>query len=75
LSDEKILATFLHGTSYVLILSIFELGYVLGDLFSNSSGHPAAPPIHFYLNDNKFYSNGSGRQRQSEATMSKKQPL
>jgi hypothetical protein len=33
---------FSHGKSYVLILKKNLLGSVLGDFFTNSSGHPAA---------------------------------
>jgi hypothetical protein len=33
-------ATFLHSTSYVLILTNTWLGYILGDFFTDSSGHP-----------------------------------
>jgi hypothetical protein len=33
-------ATFLCDTSYVLILTKNGLGYILGDFFKNSSGHP-----------------------------------
>jgi hypothetical protein len=33
-------ATFIHGSSYVLILQVNGLGYILGDFLSNSSGHP-----------------------------------
>jgi hypothetical protein len=33
---------FSHGKSYVLILKKNGLGSVLGDFFTNSSGHPAA---------------------------------
>jgi hypothetical protein len=34
------LATFFHGTNTVLILAKYGLGYILGDFFTNSSGHP-----------------------------------
>jgi hypothetical protein len=34
-------ASFFHGTSYVFILTKNVLGYILGDFFTNSSGHPA----------------------------------
>jgi hypothetical protein len=29
-----------HGKSYVLILTKTGLGYILGDFFTNASGHP-----------------------------------
>jgi hypothetical protein len=35
------LATFFHGTGNVLILTNHWLGYILGDFFTNPSGHPA----------------------------------
>jgi hypothetical protein len=31
---------FYHGNNYVLILTKTVLGYILGDFFTNSSGHP-----------------------------------
>jgi hypothetical protein len=31
---------FSHSKRYVLILTKHGLGYILGDLFTNSSGHP-----------------------------------
>jgi hypothetical protein len=34
-------AAFFHGFSYALILAQKWLGYILGDFFKNSSGHPA----------------------------------
>jgi hypothetical protein len=39
-SSAKFLATFFHGTNTVLILAKYALGYILGDFFTNSSGHP-----------------------------------
>jgi hypothetical protein len=36
------LGYFFHGTSYALILAKDELGYILGDSFTNSPGRPAA---------------------------------
>jgi hypothetical protein len=36
------LPTFQHGKIYVLILAQNRLGYILGDFFKSSSGHPAA---------------------------------
>jgi hypothetical protein len=33
-------ATFFYGSNYALILPMNELGYILGNFFSNSSGHP-----------------------------------
>jgi hypothetical protein len=35
------LGHFFHKTSYVLIFTINGFGYTLGDLFTNTSGHPA----------------------------------
>jgi hypothetical protein len=32
---------FTHGNSYVSILIKHGLGYILGEFFTNSSGHPA----------------------------------
>jgi hypothetical protein len=34
-------AIFSNSTRYVLILTNNWLGYILGDFFTNSSGHPA----------------------------------
>jgi hypothetical protein len=31
---------FFHGQDYALTLTKNELGYILGDFFTNSSGHP-----------------------------------
>jgi hypothetical protein len=31
---------FPHGSGYVLILAKARLGYILGEFFTNSSGHP-----------------------------------
>jgi hypothetical protein len=39
-----ICTTFFKSTSNVLILTKSGLGYSLGDLFTNSSGHPDRPP-------------------------------
>jgi hypothetical protein len=39
-SSAHLWGTFSHGTSYVLILTKNGLGYILGDFFTNSSGHP-----------------------------------
>jgi hypothetical protein len=33
-------ATFFHGLGYALNFTKNGLGYILGDLFINSSGHP-----------------------------------
>jgi hypothetical protein len=33
-------ATYFHATSYVLIMTKIWLGDILGDFFTNSSGHP-----------------------------------
>jgi hypothetical protein len=38
--DPKFLGYFLHGKSYVLILTNSGLGYILGYFIANSSGHP-----------------------------------
>jgi hypothetical protein len=40
ITSAKFLATFFHGTNTVLILAKYGLGYILGDFFTNSSGHP-----------------------------------
>jgi hypothetical protein len=40
-SSRNSLATFFHGTSYVLMLTKNELGNILGNIFKNSFGHPA----------------------------------
>jgi hypothetical protein len=37
-------ASFSPGIDYVLILTKFGLGYILGHFFTNSSGHPAGHP-------------------------------
>jgi hypothetical protein len=39
-SSAHFWATFFHGTSHVSILTKKMLGYILGDFFTNSSGHP-----------------------------------
>jgi hypothetical protein len=31
-----------NGKSYAIIVTKHELGYIMGDFFRNSSGHPAA---------------------------------
>jgi hypothetical protein len=36
-----VLGYFFHGKSVALILAEYGLGYILGDFFTNSSGHPA----------------------------------
>jgi hypothetical protein len=33
-------ATYFHGKSYVFVLAKNGLGYILGDFFTNASGHP-----------------------------------
>jgi hypothetical protein len=38
--STNIWATYLNGKSYVLIISKNELGDILGDFFTNASGHP-----------------------------------
>jgi hypothetical protein len=40
-------ATFFNGKSYVLILLNSGLGYILGEFFTNASGHPggSAAPV------------------------------
>jgi hypothetical protein len=38
---SKFLTTFFRGTSCVLTLTQKWLGYILGDFFTNSCGHPA----------------------------------
>jgi hypothetical protein len=35
---------FFHGTIYLFILTQNGAGYILGDAYSNSSGHPAQDP-------------------------------
>jgi hypothetical protein len=40
-SPQFCAATFFHGEGYALILTKNWLGYILGDFFENSSGHPA----------------------------------
>jgi hypothetical protein len=37
---------FVHGASYAMILTKNALGYILGDFFANSSGHPAHRAVH-----------------------------
>jgi hypothetical protein len=39
ISGQNLCATFFHGKSYVYILANYVLGYILGDFFTNSSGH------------------------------------
>jgi hypothetical protein len=43
-------ATFFHPTSYVLILAKNWLGYIFGDFFTNSSGHPVCQRDENYCN-------------------------
>jgi hypothetical protein len=43
-SSTKILATFLHSI-YALIVTKHCLGYILGDFFTKSSGHPGAREV------------------------------
>jgi hypothetical protein len=38
----KLLEYIFHGTSYVFSVTINGSGYSLGNLFTNSSGHPAS---------------------------------
>jgi hypothetical protein len=38
--SPKFWASFYHGKSYVLILTKNVLGNILGDFFTNASGHP-----------------------------------
>jgi hypothetical protein len=40
-------ASFINGKSYALITTKNGLGYILGDLFTNASGHP--DPTHMLL--------------------------
>jgi hypothetical protein len=46
-SNANFGATFFRSTSYVLIGTKHGLGYILGDFFTNSSGHPGwhAPKV------------------------------
>jgi hypothetical protein len=39
--QPTVITFFFHGLSYVTILAINGLGYISGDFFTNSSGHPA----------------------------------
>jgi hypothetical protein len=41
-SCTNVWATFSHGTSPVVILIKNEFGYILGDSFTNPSGHPTS---------------------------------
>jgi hypothetical protein len=43
--SSQIFGLFFHGKSYVLILTKSALGYILGDFFSNLSGHPVMAPM------------------------------
>jgi hypothetical protein len=46
-SSPNCCATFVHGTSRICMLTFFPrngVGYMLGDFFTNSSGHPAPIP-------------------------------
>jgi hypothetical protein len=57
-----------HRTYYVLILTKYGLGYILGDFFLNSSGHPAMWPYrgfvekwfaaHDFFTPNPFFQSG-----------------
>jgi hypothetical protein len=38
------LGYFFHGVGYALFLTLNGFGYILGDFFINSSGHPAPNP-------------------------------
>jgi hypothetical protein len=38
---------FPNVTVYVFVLAKNGLGYILGDMFTNSSGHPAGEPLWF----------------------------
>jgi hypothetical protein len=51
---NSVLGTFLHGKSNELFLTKNGLGYILGELITNSSGHPASKPhlLHFLLRKN-----------------------
>jgi hypothetical protein len=40
--SPSVWATIFHGKFYVLILTKNELGYILGDFFTVSSGHPVS---------------------------------
>jgi hypothetical protein len=42
---EKFGAILFQRIDYVLILTKNGLGYILGDLFTNSSGHPASDSV------------------------------
>jgi hypothetical protein len=39
-SNTNYWATLFHSARFVLILTNHVLGYILGDFFTNSSGHP-----------------------------------
>jgi hypothetical protein len=52
----KVLGYFTHGTSNVLIFyKKTGLGYILGDFFTNSSGHPASKKNYGTLNTKKDF--------------------
>jgi hypothetical protein len=40
-NSANFVATFSGGKGFVLVFTKIVLGYILGDLFTNSSGHPA----------------------------------
>jgi hypothetical protein len=49
-------ATFCHGTIYVLIMTKNGLGSILGDFFTNPSGHPDLPRLEWHaLRQNKSF--------------------
>jgi hypothetical protein len=41
LKQPNYLSYFFHGKIYVFILTKNRLGHILGDFFTNTSGHPA----------------------------------
>jgi hypothetical protein len=43
-SSTKYCGHFFNSASYVLILTRHGLGYILGGIFTNSSGHPGCFP-------------------------------
>jgi hypothetical protein len=52
-SSPKTWATFCHCNSYVLSLTKYGLGHIVGDFFTNSSGHPGPmTPINWWLRQN-----------------------
>jgi hypothetical protein len=40
-SSQNFGATFFYGKSYVIISTKNRFGFIVGDFFTNSSGHPA----------------------------------